>query len=186
MPSTDLFCLLLTKNFYSGYCFNSILQMKKVRLESLRLYSNWIVKLRFLPRSFWFQSSINTLMLCLRDEKSRGDALHKTNLRCPRTTLLFQIRFLFSIPKTTHKASEGIDYLMFMHVTLEKWGFQMPLINTLAEENISPKLLTEEPVLPAPTSPQTYRNLHPASIYNGALDTTLLVYLSYAFDQSKW
>lgn len=136
--------------------------------------------------SFWFQSSINTLMLCLRDEKSRGDALHKTNLRCPRTTLLFQIRFLFSIPKTTHKASEGIDYLMFMHVTLEKWGFQMPLINTLAEENISPKLLTEEPVLPAPTSPQTYRNLHPASIYNGALDTTLLVYLSYAFDQSKW
>ena len=78
--------------------------------------------------SFWFQSSINTLMLCLRDEKSRGDASHKTNLRCPRTTLLFQIRFLFSIPKTTHKASEGIDYLMFMHVTLEKWGFQMPLL----------------------------------------------------------
>lgn len=61
----------------------------------------------------------------------------------------------------------------------------MALINTLAEENISPKLLTEEPVLPAPTSPQNYRNLHPASIYNGALDTTLLVYLSYAFDQSK-
>lgn len=132
--------------------------------------------------SFWLRSSINMLMLYLRDAK----ALHKTNLRCPRTTLLFQIWFLFSIPKTTHEASEGTNDLMFMHVTLEKWGFQMSLINELAEENISPKLLTEEPVLPAPTSPQTYRNLHPASIYNGALDMTLLVYLSYAFDQSKW
>lgn len=96
--------------------------------------------------SFWFRSSTNILMLYLRDAK----ALHKTNLRCPRTTLLFQIWFLFSIPKTTHEASEGTNYLMFMHVTLEKWGFQMSLINELAEENISPKLLTEEPVLPAP------------------------------------
>lgn len=41
--------------------------------------------------SFGFKSSINTLMLCLRDGKSRGNAPHKTNLRCPETTLLSQI-----------------------------------------------------------------------------------------------
>lgn len=71
---------------------------------------------------------LSTFWCCISGmQNQRGNAPYKTNLRCPGTTL-FQIWFLFSIPKTTHKALEGTNYLMFMHVALEKWAFQMPLI----------------------------------------------------------
>lgn len=72
---------------------------------------------------------LSTLWCCISGIQNQGEnAPHKTNLRCPRTTLLFQIWFLFSIPKTTHEALEGTNCLMFMQLALEKWGFQMPLI----------------------------------------------------------
>lgn len=41
-----------------------------------------------------------------------------------------------------------------MHATLEV-RISGAFDHELAEENIYPKLLTEEPVVPAPTSPQT-------------------------------
>lgn len=56
MPGTYLFCLILAKILWGGYCFNSTLQMGRVRLESLRLHSNLKAELRLQPRSFWFQS----------------------------------------------------------------------------------------------------------------------------------
>lgn len=60
----------------------------------------------------------------------------------------------------------------------------MPLIMNWLKKTSQSYLLKNRFSLPPPHLKPTETS-RPALIYNGALDTTLLVYLSYAFDQSK-